>query len=65
MFRRWRNPGFCFQGTRFPQTYPLQEDGPICQPVWQSVFAAASKRLGGFELHPTQYLYLDEWWLNG
>lgn len=38
----------------------MQEDGPIVQPVWVSVFAAHDKRVKGFELYPSQSLFLDE-----
>lgn len=37
----------------------MQEDGPIVQPAWVSVFAAHHRRVRGFELHPSQALFLD------
>ena len=38
----------------------MQEDGPIVQPVWRSVFTAYDKRVKGFRMHPTQYIFADE-----
>ena len=38
----------------------MQEDGPIVQPLWVSVFAAHDERVRGFELYPSQSLFLDE-----
>ena len=38
----------------------MQEDGPIVQPIWRKVFAAHSKRLKGFAMHPTQYIFFNE-----
>ncbi len=39
----------------------MQEDGPIVQPLWRSVFTAMDKRLKGFLMHPTSYLFANEW----
>jgi peptide/nickel transport system substrate-binding protein len=39
----------------------MQEDGPIVQPIWRSVFTAMDKRLKGFSMHPTSYLFANEW----
>jgi peptide/nickel transport system substrate-binding protein len=38
----------------------LQEDGPIVQPLWRVVQAGFDKRVKGFRMHPTQYIFLDE-----
>jgi peptide/nickel transport system substrate-binding protein len=38
----------------------MQEDGPIVQPLWASVFAAHDRRVKGFRLHPSRALFLDE-----
>ena len=38
----------------------MQEDGPIVQPIWRKVFAAHSKNLKGFAMHPTQYIFFNE-----
>jgi peptide/nickel transport system substrate-binding protein len=35
----------------------MQEDGPISQPLWRSVYAAYDKRVQGFEIHPTLYVF--------
>lgn len=35
----------------------MQEDGPITQPLWRSVYAAYDKRVKGFEVHPTLYIF--------
>jgi peptide/nickel transport system substrate-binding protein len=35
----------------------MQEDGPIAQPLWRSVYAAYEKRVKGFEIHPTLYIF--------
>ncbi len=38
----------------------MQEDGPIVQPLWRSVFTAMYKRVQGFAMHPTSYIFADE-----
>ncbi|MBV9783946.1 MAG: ABC transporter substrate-binding protein, partial [Acidisphaera sp.] len=38
----------------------LQEDGPIIQPLWRIVQTGFDKRVKGFRMHPTQYIFLDE-----
>jgi peptide/nickel transport system substrate-binding protein len=35
----------------------LQDDGPIVQPIWRSVFTFMDKRVQGFKMHPTQYIF--------
>jgi peptide/nickel transport system substrate-binding protein len=35
----------------------LQDDGPIVQPVWRSVFTFYDKRVQGFKMHPTSYIF--------
>ncbi len=35
----------------------LQDDGPIVQPLWRSVFVFMDKRVQGFKMHPTQYIF--------
>ncbi len=39
----------------------MQEDGPIVQPLWRSSFTAMDKRVKGFKMHPTNYLFANEW----
>jgi peptide/nickel transport system substrate-binding protein len=35
----------------------MQEDGPIAQPLWRSVYAAYDNKVKGFEIHPTLYIF--------
>ncbi len=35
----------------------MQEDGPIAQPLWRSIYTAYDKRVSGFEIHPTLYIF--------
>jgi len=37
----------------------MQEDGPIAQPLWRSVYAGYDKRVKGFDIHPTLYIFGD------
>jgi len=39
----------------------MQEEGPIVQPVWRAVFTGVNKRVKGFKMHPTLYLFAEEW----
>jgi len=39
----------------------MLEDGPACIPLWRAVFTAMDKRLKGFQIHPTNYLFCEEW----
>ncbi len=38
----------------------LQEDGPIVQPVWRSIFTFHDKRVLGFRPHPTLYIFANQ-----
>lgn len=38
----------------------LQQDGPIVQPLWRIVQAGYDRKVKGFRMHPTSYLFLDE-----
>lgn len=38
----------------------LQQDGPIVQPLWRVVQAGFDRKVKGFSMHPTSYLFLDE-----
>jgi len=38
----------------------LQEDGPIVQPFWRSLFTFYDKRVKGFQMHPTNYIFGQE-----
>jgi peptide/nickel transport system substrate-binding protein len=35
----------------------MLEDGPITQPLWRSVYAAYDKKVKGFAVHPTLYIF--------
>lgn len=37
----------------------LQEDGPIVQPLWRIVHTGYDKRVKGFSMHPTQYIFAE------
>ena len=38
----------------------MQERGPIAQPLWRSIFSAMDKKVVGFQLHPTGYIFGEE-----
>jgi peptide/nickel transport system substrate-binding protein len=38
----------------------MLEDGPISQPLWRAVYAAYDKRVKGFNVHPTLYIFGEE-----
>jgi peptide/nickel transport system substrate-binding protein len=38
----------------------MQEDGPVVQPLWRVVQTAYHKKVKGFRMHPTEYIFLDE-----
>ncbi|MGI9480729.1 MAG: ABC transporter substrate-binding protein [Hyphomicrobiales bacterium] len=38
----------------------MQEDGPIAQPLWRALYVVHDKKLKGFQLHPTRYIFGDE-----
>jgi peptide/nickel transport system substrate-binding protein len=35
----------------------MQEDGPITQPIWRSNFTFYDKKVKGFSMHPTSYIF--------
>jgi peptide/nickel transport system substrate-binding protein len=39
----------------------MQEEGPIVQPLWRAVFTGVNKKVKGFQMHPTSYLFAEEW----
>ncbi|HKF62962.1 MAG TPA: ABC transporter substrate-binding protein [Dongiaceae bacterium] len=39
----------------------MQEEGPIVQPLWRAVFTGVNKKVKGFKMHPTSYLFVEEW----
>jgi peptide/nickel transport system substrate-binding protein len=38
----------------------MQDDGPIVQPLWREIQTAYDKRVKGFAMHPTQYIFAEE-----
>ena len=38
----------------------MQDRGPIIQPIWRGIFAAVDKRVLGYKLHPTGYIFPEE-----
>lgn len=42
----------------------LQDAAVMAQPYWRSVFKAATKRVKGFETHPTYYHQFETVWLD-
>jgi len=38
----------------------MQEDGPIVQPIWRAEFTAYDKRVMGYSLHPSLYIFANE-----
>ena len=38
----------------------MQEDGPICQPMWRSLYVAYDKKVKGFQMHPTRYIFGEQ-----
>jgi len=38
----------------------MQERGPIVQPFWRSIFTFYNKRVSGFKMHPTSFIFGEE-----
>jgi peptide/nickel transport system substrate-binding protein len=38
----------------------MQEDGPIVQPFWLTLYTFLDKRVKGFRMHPTSYIFGNE-----
>jgi peptide/nickel transport system substrate-binding protein len=38
----------------------MQVDGPIAQPLWRAGYVAYDKRVKGFKLHPTGFIFAEE-----
>lgn len=38
----------------------MQEDGPIVQPLWRSELTFMDKRVKGFQMHPTTYIFASQ-----
>jgi peptide/nickel transport system substrate-binding protein len=42
----------------------MLDDGPACIPLWRAVFTYMDKKLKGFQMHPTSYMFCEEWSLE-
>lgn len=38
----------------------MQEDGPVVQPSWRALATVMDKRVTGFRMHPTRYIFANE-----
>ena len=38
----------------------MQQDGPITQPLWRSVFLVATEQVKGIAMHPTSYIFGEQ-----
>lgn len=38
----------------------MQEDGPIVQPLWRNAFTFMDKRIQGFQMHPTAFIFANQ-----
>ncbi len=38
----------------------MQEDGPIVQPLWRKVQTGYDKKVKGFRMHPSQYIFAEQ-----
>ena len=38
----------------------MQEEGPMVQPLWRALFVAMDKRVRGFVMHPTNYIFAQQ-----
>jgi peptide/nickel transport system substrate-binding protein len=38
----------------------MQEEGPLIQPAWHTNFTFYDRRVQGFKLHPTNYIFGEE-----
>lgn len=39
----------------------MQDDGPIVQPFWRVFSTVMDKKVLGFELHPSQYIFAHQY----
>jgi len=37
----------------------MQQDGPIVQPIWRNIFGAYDKKVIGFKMHPSAYIFAE------
>ena len=38
----------------------MLDDGPIVQPVWRAVFTFHDKKVQGYKMHPTGYIFANQ-----
>jgi peptide/nickel transport system substrate-binding protein len=43
----------------------MQEEGPVVQPIWRSVATFMDRKVMGFQMHPTRYIFGNELALDG
>jgi peptide/nickel transport system substrate-binding protein len=39
----------------------MNEEGPVCIPLWRGWFTAIDKRVSGYQAHPTSYIFCEDW----
>jgi len=39
----------------------MNEEGPVCIPLWRAVFTAVHERVKGYKAHPTSYIFCEQW----
>jgi peptide/nickel transport system substrate-binding protein len=42
----------------------MQEDGPIVQPFWRAFSTVMDKKVKGFSVHPSQYIFANQYAVN-
>ena len=42
----------------------MLDEGPIALPLWRAIVTFMDKRIKGFQLHPTTYIFCEEWSLE-
>ena len=42
----------------------MNEEGPVCIPLWRGWFTAIDKRVKGYQAHPTSYIFCEDWSLE-
>jgi peptide/nickel transport system substrate-binding protein len=42
----------------------MLDEGPIALPLWRAIVTFMDKRIKGFELHPTTYIFCEDWSLE-
>jgi peptide/nickel transport system substrate-binding protein len=39
----------------------MLDDGPICLPLWRAFYTFMDKKIKGYHVHPTSYIFCEEW----